>query len=276
MGPDALADVLRVEDGAVVAGGATYRLLYLGGSSERMTLPTLLAIERLLDRGATVVGVRPAGSPSLGDDVRAVDAACDRIWSEQRTDGRVIATSDLRAALDELGMRPALEVDGAPIRQIGRVIDGRRLTFLANPSADPVEFRVLVDDPSRPLVAWDPVELRTEALPADATASDDDRVAYRVSLPAFGSVFVLAADERPPTASVVHSIPLGGAWELHAARPPAHRDAHRAEVVDRRRRRRACLLGQRHLLARVHADRACSSRPTDTSWTSGSCATSPA
>ncbi len=96
VGPDALADVLRVEDGAVVADGATYRLLYLGGSSERMTLPTLLAIERLLDRGATIVGVRPEGSPSLGDDVRAVDDACDRIWSEQRTDGRVIATSDLR------------------------------------------------------------------------------------------------------------------------------------------------------------------------------------
>jgi hypothetical protein len=186
-----------------------------------MTLPTLHAIERLLDRGATIVGARAAGSPSLADDARAVDAACDRIWSERRTSGRVIATSDLRAAFDELGMRPALEVDGAPIRQIARVIDGRRLTFLANPSAVPVEFRVLVDDPSRPLVAWDPVELRTESLPVDTTASDDDRVAYRVSFPAFGSVFVLPADERPPTASVVHSIPLEGAWELHLpGRPP--------------------------------------------------------
>ena len=221
VGPDALADVLRVEDGAVVAVGATYRLLYLGGSSERMTLPTLLAIERLLDRGATVVGLRPQGSPSLGDDVRAVDAACNRIWREQRTDGRVIATSDLRAALDELGMRPALEVDGAPIRQIGRMIDGRRLTFFANPSADPVEFRVLVSDPARPLVAWDPVELRTESPRVDAAGSDGDRVAYRLSLPAFGSVFVLEADERPATASVVHAIPLEGAWDLQLpGRPP--------------------------------------------------------
>ena len=72
VGPDAVTDVLRVEGGAVVADGATYRLLYLGGSSERMTLSTLLAIERLLDHGATIVGIRPVGSPSLGDDRRVV------------------------------------------------------------------------------------------------------------------------------------------------------------------------------------------------------------
>ena len=209
-----------------------------------MTLPTLLAIERLLDRGATVVGVRPEGSPSLGDDVRAVDAACDRIWGEPRTDGRVIATSDLarraRRARHATGVRGRRRAASGRSR---RMIDGRRLTFLANPSADPVEFRVLVADPARPLVAWDPVELRTEALPVDATASDGDRVAYRVSLPAFGSVFVLAADERPATASVVHSIPLEGAWELQLPGRVAHRDARRAEAVDRPRRRSARLLG---------------------------------
>ncbi|HEU0183429.1 MAG TPA: glycosyl hydrolase, partial [Agromyces mariniharenae] len=46
VGADAVRDVLRVVDRSVAAKGATYSALYLGGSSERMTLPTLLAIER--------------------------------------------------------------------------------------------------------------------------------------------------------------------------------------------------------------------------------------
>ena len=149
VGPDAVTDVLRVEDGAVVADGATYRLLYLGGSSERMTLSTLLAIERLLDHGATLVGVRPVGSPSLGDDRRVFDDACDRIWTEPRTRGRVLATADLGSALAELGMRPALEIDGPPVRQISRLIDGRRVTFLANPTGEPIELRLRTTDASR-------------------------------------------------------------------------------------------------------------------------------
>lgn len=217
VGPDAVTGVLRVEGGAVVADGATYRLLYLGGSSERMTLTTLLAIERLLDDGATVVGRRPAGSPSLGDDGRAFDDACHRVWNEPRSRGRVIATTDLGAALAELGMRPALEVEGPPVRQVARMIDGRRVTFLANPTGDPIELRLRIADGPRaleasaPLVAWDPVEVRSIPLRLAGDSSDGER--YALSLPPFGSVFVLAS--APPVARRSgEPIPLEGTWQL--------------------------------------------------------------
>ena len=114
VGPDALADVLRVEDGAVVADGATYRLLYLGGSSGRMTLTALLGDRAAArSRARRSSASRPECSPSLGDDVRGVRRRCatGSGRAARRADAS-IATSDLDAALDELGMRPALEVDG--------------------------------------------------------------------------------------------------------------------------------------------------------------------
>lgn len=233
VGPYAVREVLRVEGGDVVAAGARYRVLFLGGSSERMTLPTLLAIERLLDHGATVVGRRPVTSPSLADDPREVDDACDRIWSATRSRGRVLATTDLRSALEELGLRPALEVEGAAVRQIARVVDGRRVTFLSNPSADPIAFRVLVPAASPPLVAWDPVPVSAERLAPDAESRDDGRRGHAVSLPAFGSVFVLessasaastaatAPTASTPTTGGTTTITVEGAWELTLAGRPA-------------------------------------------------------
>lgn len=212
LGPDALAEVLRVEGGALVGDGASYRLLYLGGSSRRMTLASLLAIERLLDEGSTVVGPRPIASPSLADDPRSFDAACDRIWAAPRTDGRVIATADLDAALRDLGMRPALVVDGPPVRWIARMIDGRRVTFLANPSADPIELAVHTSDTETPLIGWDPVEVRAVPLPVDIGASDGPS-AHRVSLPSFGSLFVLASS-MPRSVAGGEPTLLDGDWEL--------------------------------------------------------------
>jgi hypothetical protein len=212
VGADALQDVLRVGADVIRSKGATYRALYLGGSSERMTLPTLRAIERLLDAGATVVGERPAGTPSLADDPAEFDAACERIWKLPRPRGRVVGTSDLAGALRELGWRPALEVDGPPVRRIAREIDGRRVTFLANPSDEPIELRVRTIEPGS-LVAWDPVEVRR--LPMKRRPGDN---AYVMTLEPFGSVFVVAS---PAPSEAVDDAPvrtatrgLVGEWML--------------------------------------------------------------
>ena len=225
IGADALADVLRVEGGRLVAVGASYRVLFLGGSSRRLTLATLRAIERLLDAGATMVGVRPEASPSLGDDPREVDATCDRIWTVPRTRGRVLATSDLGAALAELGIRPELEVEGPPVRRIARVVDGRLVTFLANPSGDPIELRLRPADAATRLVAWDPVEVRSVPIATEPGAHR--RAVHRLTLPAFGSVFVLRATHDGPAASgeqpeLEHApVPLAGRWALSLpGRPP--------------------------------------------------------
>lgn len=225
VGADALRDVLRVDGDAIRSGGAAYRALYLGGSSERMTLPTLRAIERLLDAGATVIGERPVGTPSLADADAEFGAVCERIWSTRRPRGRVVGTSDLADALRELGWRPALEVDGPPVRRIAREIDGRRVTFLANPSDEPIELRLRTIEPGS-LVAWDPVEVRR--VPIERPPADD---AHVIALEPFGSVFVVASPEPRDDAvgapSRTTTLALTGEWVLdlpgrHAASVSPH------------------------------------------------------
>ncbi|MGC5171920.1 glycosyl hydrolase [Microbacterium sp. DT81.1] len=211
IGADALRDILRVENGRLASAGATYRVLYLGGASRRLTVSSLGHIERLLAAGATVVGERPLSSPSLADEPADFDAACERIWSGAA--GRMIATDDLAAALAELGEAAEFVVEGGPVRQIARLIDGRRVTFLANPKREPIEVTVRVPASVGPLVGWDPVMLTRNALPAAGT--EGDIRSFALSLPAFGSVFVMQGTDADAPIARETGIELRGAWMLH-------------------------------------------------------------
>ncbi len=112
---DALEDRFGVVDGDLTAGATRYRVLYLGGSSARMTVRALRRIAELVEAGATVVGRRPVGSPSLADDDAEHQRLCDLLWSPS---GSVIDTADLATALDELGVRPSLVVEGGDLLRI--------------------------------------------------------------------------------------------------------------------------------------------------------------
>ncbi len=108
---DALLGQMSVQDGAVVSrSGARYRLIYLGGSSARMTLPVLRKIAALAEDGATIVGEAPTGSPSLADDATAYAALVKRLWgggeSTSVGKGRVIAGRDVERALATAGVQP--------------------------------------------------------------------------------------------------------------------------------------------------------------------------
>ncbi|MBJ6121631.1 glycosyl hydrolase [Sphingomonas mollis] len=105
---DALTGQLSVTDGALVSpSGARYRVLYLGGSSARMTLATLRRIAALVEQGATVVGDAPTGSPALGDDAAAYRTLVGRLWGGGAMGkGRVVAGRDIEAALAGVGIAP--------------------------------------------------------------------------------------------------------------------------------------------------------------------------
>ncbi len=108
---DALMSRLSVQGGELIAeSGARYKILYLGGSSQRMTLPVLQRIASLAEAGATIVGEAPQSSPSLKDDKPAFDTLVRRLWSGQPTttigQGKVIAGKDVEAALASIGVDP--------------------------------------------------------------------------------------------------------------------------------------------------------------------------
>ncbi|WP_343616843.1 glycosyl hydrolase [Novosphingobium sp.] len=74
---------ISVRDGQLVTpDGQSWRALYLGGDSGRMSLPVLRKIRDLLQAGATVIGPRPSGSPSLADDPGEVSATIAAIWGD--------------------------------------------------------------------------------------------------------------------------------------------------------------------------------------------------
>jgi hypothetical protein len=100
----------------VTQGGARYRAIYLGGSSRRMTLPTLQRLAALVEGGATVIGKAPEGSPSLHENVPEYAALVAKLWPggdmAQVGSGRVIASTDVEAALARIGVAPDFRYTG--------------------------------------------------------------------------------------------------------------------------------------------------------------------
>lgn len=108
---DALLNLIRVDGNELTApSGARYRVLYLGGKSDRMTLPVLRRIADLAAAGATVVGTAPSGSPALADDPLEYAALVKRLWTGQPITkvgrGRMVASNSAEEALRQLGIAP--------------------------------------------------------------------------------------------------------------------------------------------------------------------------
>ena len=104
-------------DELVSAGGARYKAIYLGGSSRKMTLAALRRIAALVEGGATVVGEKPEGSPSRAGDAAEYAALVAKLWpggaEAQIGKGRVIASRNIEAALDRIGVKPDFAFSGA-------------------------------------------------------------------------------------------------------------------------------------------------------------------
>jgi hypothetical protein len=78
---DVILHHLSFKDGRLVtASGASYRILYLGGTSRWMTLPVLHQLRELVSQGAVIVGNKPFDSPSLSDNQANFHAMADELW----------------------------------------------------------------------------------------------------------------------------------------------------------------------------------------------------
>jgi len=93
-------------DSVVAKSGARYRVIYLGGSSHFMTLAVLKRLNALVQNGATIVGVKPSGSPALMDDSAQFAKIAEAMWNGKTGQGTVVATRDLNAALARLQVAP--------------------------------------------------------------------------------------------------------------------------------------------------------------------------
>ncbi len=109
---DALEHKLSVRDDALVTeSGMRYRVLVLDPYSAHMSLPVLRRIQTLVHDGATVIGKRPAGTPSLADDQAAFHAIVEDIWGSTEENrsvgkGRLLQQGSVAEALQEAKVAP--------------------------------------------------------------------------------------------------------------------------------------------------------------------------
>jgi len=103
-----LNELSVVKSKLVSRSGAQYRVLYLGGSSEKMTVPVLRRLKEWVVQGATIVGIAPTSSPSLADDPSEFSRLVNELWrsNKHQQAGRVIATRDIEAALKQIQVVP--------------------------------------------------------------------------------------------------------------------------------------------------------------------------
>ncbi|WP_075791701.1 glycosyl hydrolase [Massilia putida] len=222
---DAVLHRLSVKDGDLVAaGGARYRVLYLGGSSSRMTLATLRRVRALAADGATIVGPAPVAAPGLADDPAAFAALVRTMWSGAPVTrigkGRVIAGRDVEAALSRVGQAPDFShaaAGDAPLPFVHRRLADGDLYFVANRSAQPMHTEARFNVRGKAAEFWHADTGRAE--PA-SYRTDQDGTVVPLALGANESVFVVF--RRPATARAVTVTPttwspvatLAGNWTI--------------------------------------------------------------
>lgn len=198
---DAL-DTLLKNDGAdlVAPSGARYKAIYLGGSSQRMSLAALRKLASLVEGGATVIGNAPVATPGMDGRGQGSDAEWSalvaRLWpgaGEARVgQGRVIPGTDVEAALKAIGTAPDFTFTGAAagakIPFVHRRDERGDIYYLSNPhdSAQTVEthFRVTGKAPR----LWHPETGESEAV---SYRIEGDETIVPLSLVAGDAVFVV-------------------------------------------------------------------------------------
>lgn len=194
---DALLTAVSVENGEIVTkGGARYKAIYLGGSSEYMTMPVLRRLSELVDAGATLIGEPPASSPSLADDQVAFAELRARLWPQDKSaalgKGRVLLSRDPDQALASVGVAPAFQVysrsSGQNIMVLERAVGSRRIYFLHNrrDTAEAVDVRLRVSG-MRPEI-W---HADTGKIEATAYRMDGEATIVPLDIPANGSRMIV-------------------------------------------------------------------------------------
>lgn len=109
---DALVNVLAVNNGMITTpAGAAYRVLALDPNSREMSLPVLRKILDMVQLGAIVVGSKPEGTPSLGDDQKEFEKIVNQLWLKENGEnavgkGKIFAGKSLQEVLKALNIPP--------------------------------------------------------------------------------------------------------------------------------------------------------------------------
>jgi hypothetical protein len=226
---DVILNRLSVQDGRLVTGtGMSYRVLYLGGSSKRMTLGVLRRIRDFVRNGAVVAGERPTTSPSLADNQGQWVAIADELWGDGSDSGmrrvgqgRVYPLTDLTQVLsaEEVDLdfshaRPAAEI---PLMFFHRRTPQADIYFVANRFDRAAEFDATFRVAGRAAELW---HADTGLIQPASYAIHGGLTTVPLKLEPYGSVFVVfdkpaSLQEQTIVEPVRTQVArLQGAWDI--------------------------------------------------------------
>jgi hypothetical protein len=225
---DALLNLLDVRDGRLVTpSGMRYRVLQLGGGSQRMTVAVLRKLKDLVQRGAVVVGEAPVDSPSLVDDPAEFQRLKGELWGSDGRGGtlglgRVYAGLPVEAALSTIGISPDLTYSrphaDTELAFLHRTLPEGEIYFLSNRKnrTETLEVSFRVADKAPEL--W---HAQTGARESASFRSQGGRTMVPLRLNPYEAVFVIfrqaaatRSRELSPRVSRTLQV-IAGPWTLH-------------------------------------------------------------
>ena len=221
---DALEHKLSVKDGALVTeSGMRYRVLVLDPYSSHMSLPVLRRVQALVREGATVIGKRPVGTPSLADDKAAFDTIAEELWGSSGSvgKGRVLQQGSVAEALREAKVspdftfrKPRPESDVLFVHRRTATAD---LYYVDNRSDQTESIDASFRVTGKAAELW---RADTGKIEPASYSIADGRTTVPLTLEPYGTVFVVfrhAAQKSSRRLPAVHETAiasLDGAWDL--------------------------------------------------------------
>ncbi|MGH9599499.1 MAG: glycosyl hydrolase [Terracidiphilus sp.] len=143
---DVLLHEMTFKGGRLVTpGGTSYRIVYLGGRSNRMTLAVLHQLVSFVKQGAVIVGEKPSDSPSLADNEAEFRRLANELWGKEIArgpfvhkygKGKVYSGMSADAVLAALGEAKDFDYSGphadTTLMFVHRKADGGDIYFVDN------------------------------------------------------------------------------------------------------------------------------------------------
>jgi hypothetical protein len=231
VGADAMLHRLSARGHGLEAGGAMpYRVLYLGGSSDKMTLPVMRKIRELLRAGAWVVGAKPSGSPTLSDDSHEFHQLATELWGSEadnssvRTIGQglLVPSHDLAGALQTLGLSPewrfpTTDLLTQDLAVLHRHLSDGELYFVSNRTQRPIDTKMSLHAVGKAPEFW---HADSGTIVNASYRIEGDNTLIPLNLDPEESIFIvlrrpaLAAYREVPTPHYTILHELSGPWRL--------------------------------------------------------------
>lgn len=178
--------------------GLRYRALALPRSG-RLSLASLVWIEKYVRAGGALIGPRPSGALGILSpaEVKHYDSIADRMWggcgsaaAASYGAGRIYCTLDAHAALQAFGVSPDLEIEGqAQLDFVHRQTADADIYFVRNKEDAPAQATLSFRVHGRVPELW---QIDTGAVVTVAVYRENgERTDVPLSFPARGSLFIV-------------------------------------------------------------------------------------